>query len=108
MLLPFATLRILPFKDDLKSEDFTLVNFWAPWCAPCRSFGPVLEEFDREYSNEVRSLKVNVDEQSNTANQFGVMNIPTTILFKNGEPIDKIIGVVRIEELKQFITDKKN
>lgn len=96
------------FKQDLLSEGFTLVNFWAPWCGPCRMFGSVLEAFDREYSNEVRVLKVNVDEYTGTASHFGILSIPTTILFKNGEPIDKLNGAVRIEELKQFIADKKN
>jgi len=96
------------FKQDLLSEGFTLVNFWAPWCGPCRMFGSVLEAFDREYSNEVRVLKVNVDEYTGTAAHFGILSIPTTILFKNGEPIDKLNGAVRIEELKQFIADKKN
>lgn len=98
----------ITFNNDLKSEGFTLVNFWAPWCGPCRYFGPILEAFDREYSNEVRVLKVNVDEQSDTAAHFGVMSLPTTILFKNGKPIDKIIGVVSIEAMKQYISEKKN
>ncbi|MDN9010118.1 thioredoxin [Brevibacillus laterosporus] len=98
----------ITFKSDLKSEGFTLVNFWAPWCGPCGFFGSVFEEFDREYSNEVRLLKVNADEETNTANHFGIMSIPTTILFKDGEPIDKIVGAVPLEKLKQFIADKKD
>ncbi|AKF95898.1 thioredoxin [Brevibacillus laterosporus] len=98
----------LTFKEDVKSEGLTLVNFWAPWCGPCDFFGSVLEAFDREYSNEVRLLKVNVDEETNTTSHFGIMSIPTTILFKNGEPIDKIVGSVSVEKLKQFIADKKD
>ncbi|WP_232695805.1 thioredoxin [Brevibacillus daliensis] len=96
------------FKNDLKSEGLTLVNFWAPWCGPCRFFGTILEDFDREYSNEVRILKVNIDEQPEIASHFGIMSIPTTILFKNGEPIDNINGAVSIEKMKQFISSKKN
>ncbi|MEC0210078.1 thioredoxin [Paenibacillus ehimensis] len=96
------------FAGDLKSEGLTLVNFWAPWCSPCRFFGTVLEAFDREHSSEVRILKVNVDEESHTASQFGVMSIPTTILFKNGDPVDKIVGAIHIEELKKFIANHKN
>lgn len=96
------------FAGDLKSEGLTLVNFWAPWCAPCRFFGTVLEAFDREHCSEVRILKVNVDEQSQTASHFGVMSIPTTILFKNGEAVDKIVGAVPVEQLTKFIADRKN
>ncbi|TCZ80766.1 thioredoxin [Paenibacillus albiflavus] len=94
------------FKNDLRNDGFTLVNFWAPWCGPCRSFAPTLERFDQEYSKEVRVLKINVDEQPNTAAHYGIMSLPTTILFKNGEPIDKIVGAVYIDNLKQFISDK--
>ncbi|UNK16007.1 thioredoxin [Paenibacillus sp. N3/727] len=95
------------FESDLKNEGFTLVNFWAPWCGPCRAFAPILERFDQEYSKEVRVLKINVDEQPSTAAHYGIMSLPTTILFKNGEPIDKIVGAVHIDTLKQFISDKK-
>ncbi|WP_088835319.1 thioredoxin [Paenibacillus tyrfis] len=95
------------FKSDLQSEGFTLVNFWAPWCGPCRSFAPILEAFDLEPKNEAKILKVNVDESPETAAQFGIMSIPTTILFKNGDPIDKVIGVLSVEGLKQFISKHK-
>lgn len=96
------------FTNDLKSEGLTLVNFWATWCAPCRFFGTVLEAFDREHNSDVRILKVNVDEEANTAARFGVMSIPTTILFKNGEAVDKIVGAIPVEELKKFIAGHKN
>ncbi|OAB25575.1 thiol reductase thioredoxin [Paenibacillus macquariensis subsp. defensor] len=96
------------FKSDLKNEGFTLVNFWAPWCGPCRSFAPILERFDQEYSTVMRVLKINVDEQPNTAAHYGIMSLPTTILFKKGEPIDKIVGAVHFDKLKQFISDKNN
>jgi len=94
----------LSFKNDLKNEGFTLVNYWAPWCGACRAFAPTLERFDQEHSKAVRLLKINVDEQPNTAAHYGIMSLPTTILFKDGEPIDKIIGAVNIEKLKQFVS----
>ncbi|KKO55360.1 thioredoxin [Paenibacillus sp. DMB20] len=96
------------FKSDLKTEGFTLVNFWAPWCGPCRYFAPILETFDQEYSTEVRVLKVNADEQPNTAAHYGIMSLPTTILFKDGNPINKIVGAVSVDKLKQFISDNTN
>ncbi|MGG4456184.1 thioredoxin [Brevibacillus porteri] len=91
------------FQHDVKSEGYTLVNFWAPWCGPCRFFGPILESFDGEHSREVRVLKVNVDEQTEIANQYGIMSLPTTILLKNGELIDKVVGAAPLAELKQFV-----
>ncbi|HEY8342490.1 MAG TPA: thioredoxin [Calditerricola sp.] len=69
-----------------------LVDFWAPWCGPCRMIAPVLEELDKEIGDKVKIVKVNVDENPGTANQYGVMSIPTLILFKDGQPVDKWIG----------------
>lgn len=94
------------FTQDLQSEGLTLVNFWATWCGPCRMFGTILEAFDQE-SNEVRILKVNVDEYADTAAQFGIMSIPTTILFKDGQAIGRLNGAVPLEELKKFIADHR-
>lgn len=96
------------FNQDLKNEGFTLVNFWAPWCGPCRSFAPILERFDQEHSKVVRVLKINVDDQPETAAYHGIMSLPTTILFKDGKPIDKMIGAVHVDKLKQFISDNSN
>lgn len=90
------------FSNDLKAEGVTLVNFWAPWCGPCRYFGTILEAFDQENSKEVRIVKINADEQPGTTAHYGIMSLPTTILFKDGKPVDKMIGAVSAEELKQF------
>jgi thioredoxin 1 len=75
----------------IESSDPVLVDFWAPWCGPCRMVAPVLEEIASEREN-LRVMKLNVDENQQTAAQFEVLSIPTIILFKNGEVAKKVIG----------------
>ncbi|WP_088835304.1 thioredoxin [Paenibacillus tyrfis] len=91
------------FKQDLRSEGLTLVNFWATWCSPCRMFGSVLEEYDATRQDDVRIIKMNVDENEETSSFFGVMSLPTTILFKDGKPVDKKIGYMPKEVLAGWV-----
>ena len=84
----------------LESDTPTLVDFWAPWCGPCRIIAPSLEELNEELEN-FRVVKLNVDENQITAAKYEVMSIPTLIVFKNGEPAKKIIGAMPKKRLQQ-------
>ncbi|MCD0170483.1 thioredoxin [Deinococcus sp. 23YEL01] len=79
------------FNDEIASG-LTLVDFWAPWCGPCRIIAPVIEELAGQYEGRVKIGKVNVDENPVTQGQYRVMSIPTLILFKDGQPVEGVVG----------------
>ncbi|PLT31460.1 thioredoxin [Peribacillus deserti] len=85
-------------------EGLVLVDFWAPWCGPCKMVAPVLEEIDGEMGDKVKIAKLNVDENAGTTGKFGVMSIPTLILFKDGVAVDKVIGFHPKEALTEIIS----
>jgi thioredoxin 1 len=84
-------------------EGVVLVDFWAPWCGPCRMIAPVLEEVDQEMGDKVKVVKVNVDENQETAAKYGIMSIPTLLVFKNGEAVDQVVGYQPKEVLVQLL-----
>lgn len=93
------------FKNEV-DKGLTLVDFWAPWCGPCRMVAPILEQLDEEMGDAVKIVKLNVDENQATAAQFGIQSIPTMILFKDGQPMDKIVGAYPKEVLKNYLEEK--
>ncbi|GHF52888.1 thioredoxin 2 [Deinococcus metalli] len=87
------------FAADIHAGVPVIVDFWAPWCGPCRVIGPVLEDIAREHAGRVRVVKVNVDENPRTPASFQVQGIPTMIVFKGGQPVDRIVGAVPRAEI---------
>ena len=84
----------------LKAEKPVLVDFWAPWCGPCKMIAPAVEELAKEYDGKAMVAKVNTDEHPLWASRFGIMGIPTLIVFHGGKEVDRVVGAVRKEVLK--------
>lgn len=85
----------------LKSPLPVLVDFWAPWCGPCRAVAPIVEELAREYQDKIRFVKINTDDNRVNATRLGIRGIPTLILFKDGQEAERILGYMPKSELKK-------
>lgn len=90
-------------EEILKSEKPALVDFWAPWCGPCKMIGPIIADLAEEYRGRVKVTKLNVDDNPNKAAAYGIKSIPTLILFKDGKALDTLVGLVSKDRLIEFV-----
>lgn len=92
------------FREEvLQSNIPVVVDFWAPWCGPCRVVAPVVEELSQEYAGKIKIVKMNTDENPSTPSQYMIISIPTLIFFKNGKPIDQLVGIQSKNEIKKHL-----
>ncbi len=90
-------------QEVIKSTQLTIVDFWAPWCGPCRMIAPIIEELAGEYAGNVKFVKLNTDENFATSTRYGIRGIPTIGFFQNGQVVDTVVGAVPKAMLKQAI-----
>lgn len=91
------------FDDVLSKHNNVVVDFWAEWCMPCRMIAPIIEQLAKEYAGKVVFAKLNTDENPMIAGRYGITGIPTLIFFKNGRPVDKVVGALPKAELKRWV-----
>jgi thioredoxin 1 len=99
----YLELNASNFEETIK-EGVTLVDFWAPWCGPCRMIAPIIEELAEDFDGKAKICKVNTDEDQDVSIKYGIRSIPTLLFFKNGELVDQMIGAAP----KQQLADKLN
>jgi thioredoxin 1 len=95
-------------KQVLESDQPVLVDFWATWCAPCRAIAPAVEELASQYKGKVKVAKVNIDDNQDTPQQYGIRSIPTLLVFKGGKVVEQIVGAVPKSRLEAAITKAIN
>ena len=90
-------------EEVLKSQKPVIVDLWAPWCNPCKMYGPIVEEFANDHADSIKVCKINVDENQGIALKYNVASIPTTLVFNKGELINNVVGIQSKEKLKDLI-----
>lgn len=90
-------------KEVLQADIPVIVDFFAEWCGPCKMLGPILQQFSEEMSSQVKVIKVDIDKSGELASRYGIVSVPTLILFKNGKQDKKVVGVQSIQQLKQMV-----
>lgn len=90
-------------KEVIKSSIPVLVDFWAPWCGPCRMLAPVIDEISKEYDGKIKVVKLNTDENPESASNYQISAIPTLLFFKDGKVVKELVGVLPKEEIKKII-----
>jgi thioredoxin 1 len=104
--MPLLHLSDANFKKEvLESEVPVLVDFWAPWCGPCKMIAPVIEDLAKEFSKQIKVGKVNIDENPKVPTQYGIMSIPTLMFFKDGKVAEQLVGAMSKTELKKKIEE---
>jgi len=91
-------------QEVMQSDKPVLVDFWAPWCGPCKMVAPVIDEVAKEYEGKLKVAKINIDNASDIASQYNVMSIPTLMIFKNGTILTQTVGAVSKDELVKLLT----
>lgn len=102
------TLKADNFHDEISGKGVVLVDFWASWCKPCKMMGPVIDEIADDFAGKVKVGKINVDEEGELANQFNVQSIPNFIIFKDGVPVENIVGIQSKEDIVHLLEKYSN
>jgi thioredoxin 1 len=91
-------------QDVVSAQEPVLVDFWAPWCGPCKKVGPILEELAQKLEGQLKVAKMNVDENPSVPSQLGIRSIPTLVVYKEGKVVDTRVGALSLEELEGFVS----